>query len=119
MNKYEKKYLQAICNQVSMEGDFNCIRDKIQIGKDTHTSTKKIYLVLLKVLMPCELIACCICFGLFFVLQMKPLPEDGEVQNSIEVIYLTLSIAFLFILLITFIIYQLMRKRKEGITSEN
>lgn len=118
MNKYEKKYLQTICNQVSMEGNFNYIRDKIQIGKDTHTSTKKIYLLLLKVLMPCELIACCICFGLFFVFQMKPLPEGGEVQNNIEVIYLTLSIVFLFILLITFIIYQMVKSRKGGTKSE-
>lgn len=117
MNNNEKKYLQKICKLVSMEGNFNNIKDRIQIEKDTNVSTKNIYSLLLKILMPFEIIACCICLGLFFVIQMKPLPEGG-VQNNIEVIYLTLSIVFVFIFLITLMIYQLIKNRKGGRKSE-
>lgn len=96
-----------------MEGNFNNIRDRIQIEIDTNISSKHIYSLLLKILMPCEIIACCICLGLFFVIQMKPLPEGG-VQTNIEVIYLTLSIVFAFIFLITLIVYRLIKIGKEG-----
>lgn len=117
MNKNEKKYLQTICMQVSMKENFNNIREKIQIEKDTNGSSKNIYSLLLKILMPCEIIAFCICLGLFFVIRMKPLPEGG-VQNNIEVIYLTLCIVFAFIFLITLIVHHLLSNRKGGTKSE-
>lgn len=107
MNKLEKKYLQSIYNQISMEENFSNIKDRIQI----EVAPKNIYSIILKILMPCEIIVSCICFGLFFLKQMKALPENTAKKN-IETILLTLGIGFFVIFVITLIIYRVVKYRK-------
>lgn len=112
MNNEENAFIKIINEKSIFKPDF----DKVKVRIEAKNQKKHSHFFI-NLLLSCESLAFVFC--LFMTIKISLKPENEGLDDKTNIIYLLLSLSFIFILLVTFIIKSIIKKnQKKGGTQK-